>query len=357
MGQILDKPVTDKTTHIGKNGYLAYACSSMQGYRLSMEDRHNYITDLPRNIPQPISTCMEKDGVHLSFFAVFDGHSGDTCAEYLSKNLFRFVLQQEAEHNTNVTSWSLLNSDQIIQQGFMRTDLEFEKFCAGVDDSGSTATTLITKRLSEDKLEIICANTGDSRTVLHYKGNTEPLSYDHKPHLNNEKSRILKAKSYVEFGRVNGTLAVSRAFGDLSYKKYEKVSPEEQAVTALPEIKRVIVDLSDESEYNFVIMACDGVWDVMSNTDATSFVLQRLIEQKNGTYRRPSYPSDGLSQHHTQPFNNSSNHHLEAPENQNQPVAGKYDLGAICEDLLDHCVKGLDSKDNVSVIIILLSKE
>ena len=273
---------------------------------------------------------------------------GDTCAEYLSKNLFKFVMLEEIENNPNISPSNFLNSDQNIEQGFLKTDAEFDKSCAGVDDSGSTATTLTIKRVGKQKLELICANTGDSRTVLHYKGKTEPMSYDHKPHLNSEKSRIMKAKSYVEFGRVNGTLAVARAFGDLSYKKYDKLPPEEQAVISLPEIKRVIIDLDDDNEYNFAILACDGVWDVMSNVDATNFVLQRLMEQKNGTYKRLTYPGDVPEQHIPVGY--------DAPEN-SSPLPGKFDLGAICEDVLDHCVRGLDSKDNVSVIIVLFSKD
>ena len=75
MGQILDKPVTDKSTHSGKNSYLRYGCSSMQGYRITMEDRHNFITQIPKDAPQSIHNL----GVDASFFAVYDGHSGMCC--------------------------------------------------------------------------------------------------------------------------------------------------------------------------------------------------------------------------------------------------------------------------------------
>jgi len=76
MGQILDKPVIDKTTHTGRNRYAMFGCSSMQGFRLSMEDRHNYFTELPRVTPPKIFQVMDKEDMHLSFFGVFDGHSG-----------------------------------------------------------------------------------------------------------------------------------------------------------------------------------------------------------------------------------------------------------------------------------------
>jgi serine/threonine protein phosphatase PrpC len=80
MGQILDKPVTEKATHNGGNNYLIYGCSSMQGYRISMEDRHNYIADIHKDIkdaPVEIKNLVKGD-LGLSYFAVYDGHSGTT---------------------------------------------------------------------------------------------------------------------------------------------------------------------------------------------------------------------------------------------------------------------------------------
>ena len=67
-------------------------------------------------------------------------------------------------------------------------------------------------------MEIYCANAGDSRTVMCEKGNAVDLSKDHKPELPEERSRIIKAGGEVVDGRVNGMLALSRAFGDFDYK-------------------------------------------------------------------------------------------------------------------------------------------
>lgn len=299
-----------------------------------MEDRHNYITALPKDAPQPIQSLSPE----LSFFAVYDGHSGDSCADFLSKNLFKLVLTEESRAE-NVSVNSLLSSDERIKSGFMKTDAAFEKAGEGVDDSGTTAVTTFVKKIG-DKIEIICANTGDSRCVLFNEGKTEPMSYDHKPTNQLERDRIQRAGSFVEFSRVNGSLAVSRAFGDLSYKKSLKVSPEEQAVTALPDIKRVQIsgEKSKRKDYSFLILACDGIWDVMSNEDATKFVRDRLIKQRDGKYIPSSASTDSEFDDAVQPKSYKN---------------GEYDLGAICEDMLDYCVKCLDSKDNVSVVIVL----
>jgi protein phosphatase 2C family protein 2/3 len=343
MGQILDKPVTEKQTHNGGNNFLLYGCSSMQGYRISMEDRHNYVADINKDLkdaPAEIKNLLKTNtDTGLSFFAVYDGHSGDSCADFLSKNLLKNILAEEVNHNTKLTPETLLKNDDVIKKGFMRTDAEFEKASAGVDDSGTTAVTALVKKNKDGKIEVICVNTGDSRAVAYINGKTEAMSFDHKPTNQTERERILKADSFVEFGRVSGTLAVSRAFGDLSYKKCSKVPPEAQAVTALPDIKRVVIEPEDytNNNYSFLLLACDGLWDVMTNEQATSYVLECLKKQKNGTY---------------QPSNNPDNEF----ETSQAPKKQGYDLGMICEELLDHSVKVLDSKDNVSIVIVLFGQ-
>lgn len=67
-------------------------------------------------------------------------------------------------------------------------------------------------------MEIFCANAGDSRSVMCEKGNAVDLSKDHKPDNPGERSRIVKSGGEVIEGRVNGMLALSRAFGDFDYK-------------------------------------------------------------------------------------------------------------------------------------------
>jgi len=122
------------------------------------------------------------------------------------------------------------------------------------------------------------ANAGDSRTVLSVKGRAKPLSFDHKPEnkgwfgyllqtllrrmtdfpkiskILGEKARICAAGGSVDSGRVNGRLALSRAIGDFGYKGNADLPPEEQMVTAFPDV--VIHEVSDDDE--FLVIACDG---------------------------------------------------------------------------------------------------
>jgi len=97
-------------------------------------------------------------------------------------------------------------------------------------------------------------NAGDSRTVLGIKGRAKPLSFDHKPQNEGEKARICAAGGFVDFGRVNGNLALSRAIGDFEFKKSADLPPEQQIVTAFPEV--TIHELGEDDE--FVVVACDG---------------------------------------------------------------------------------------------------
>jgi len=139
--------------------------------------------------------------------------------------------------------------------------------------SGCTATSVLI--VGDNKL--ICANSGDSRCVLCRKGVAVPLSRDHNPDQQDEYDRIYKAGGMVnEEGRVEGNLNLSRAIGDLFYKSNTSIAPEEQMITANPEIQTIDLCLDDE----FLIIACDGIWNVMDNQEVVDFVRRKIAEGK-----------------------------------------------------------------------------
>ena len=80
----------------------------------------------------------------------------------------------------------------------------------------------------------------------------------------------------VSIRRVNGTLAVARAMGDFSFKREKKMSAEEQQVTCNPEIRKFTLDGNDE----FIILACDGIWDVLTSQEAIDLVAGKMKEGK-----------------------------------------------------------------------------
>jgi len=126
----------------------------------------------------------------------------------------------------------------------------------------------------ENKLYI--ANSGDSRGVMCQGGNAVILSEDHKPNLPSEVERVVKygghVKKHGEIYRINGDISVSRSFGDIELKDEDTLG--EKFVTVEPDVR--VFDINDETE--FVILACDGLWDVISSEEAVEFIRENLKE-------------------------------------------------------------------------------
>ncbi|THH20437.1 hypothetical protein EUX98_g8588 [Antrodiella citrinella] len=145
----------------------------------------------------------------------------------------------------------------------------------GRSDSNSVATTSSHSSASSDKdaaarvytpssasnirRVLYCANAGDARGVLCRAGKAVRLTYDHKGSDKQEAKRIMDAGGFVMSGRVNGVLAVTRSLGDSSMKEYVVGSP-----------YTTETELSDEDE--FLILACDGLWDVVEDQAAVQLV-------------------------------------------------------------------------------------
>ena len=85
--------------------------------------------------------------------------------------------------------------------------------------------------LSKREWILLKANAGDSRAIASVRGHPQLLSFDHKPNHFREKERILDGGGFVENNRVNGNLALSRAFGDFSFKKNVDKGAQDQIVT------------------------------------------------------------------------------------------------------------------------------
>lgn len=139
-------------------------------------------------------------------------------------------------------------------------------------DSGTTAIVAL---LRENHLTV--ANVGDSRCVLCRNGIALEMSVDHKPDDELELNRIHKAGGKVTCeGRVNGGLNLSRALGDHSYKLQSELSAHEQQITAVPDVKQTQLTEADE----FMVIACDGIWNVKGSQEVVDFVADRLREQR-----------------------------------------------------------------------------
>ncbi|ORY83079.1 phosphatase 2C-domain-containing protein [Protomyces lactucae-debilis] len=252
MGQTLATPVVEKHSSNGADELYIYGISDMQGWRISMEDAHAAILNL--------TEASGKEQV--SVFAVYDGHgAGANVALFTGDRLHRIVAAEDA--------FKKKDYEAALKSGFLATDraiLGDRKFIE--DPSGCTATVNL---ITEGK--IYCANAGDSRTVLGSKGNAIPLSQDHKPQNAKEKERICAAGGFVDFDRVNGNLALSRAIGDFEFKKNKDLPAERQIVTADPDVKVHEITQDDE----FLVVACDGIWDCKSSQEVIEFVRRGVV--------------------------------------------------------------------------------
>ncbi|KAE9419811.1 hypothetical protein Angca_004207 [Angiostrongylus cantonensis] len=252
MGQTLSEPVTTKESASCVNELFTVGSSCMQGWRINMEDAHTHLLSLP-------------DDPRCAFFAVYDGHGGPKASQFAGINLHKQILQQP--------DYALGNLPEALRKGFLALDEQMRSDDQMRDDvSGATAVVVLVR---DDVIH--CANVGDSRAVVSVCGEAKPLSFDHKPANEMEAKRILAAGGWVEFNRVNGNLALSRALGDFVFKRNEAIPPEEQIVTAFPDV----ISENVTEDHEFLVLACDGIWDVLSNQEVVDFVRERFAEQRD----------------------------------------------------------------------------
>ncbi|CAN6326958.1 unnamed protein product [Urochloa humidicola] len=230
------------------DGSLNCGYSSFRGKRASMEDFYDI-------------KSSKIDDKQISLFGIFDGHGGSRAAEYLKEHLFDNLMK----HPEFMTDTKLA-----ISETYRKTDSEFlDAERNSHRDDGSTASTAV---LVGDHLYV--ANVGDSRAVISKAGKAIALSEDHKPNRYDERKRIESAGGIVMWAgtwRVGGVLAMSRAFGNRLLKQY---------VIAEPEIQEQ--EINDELE--FLIIASDGLWDVVPNEDAVTLV--KMEEEPEAAARK-----------------------------------------------------------------------
>ena len=239
------------------------------------------------------------------FVAVFDGHGGGGVSQFLKHHLYDAVCHHLKEKHWEENDALLHHPSVLLNHNNTTTNTSKNAECAThpsnsaatlipsvfshaaalkaafsqIEDTvmadetlkyqGSTAVAVLLHESEEGHRTLLSANVGDSRAILSRNGRAVDLTRDHKPNEEREKARILAMGETIEWDRLSKVhrvrnLSLSRAIGD----RYAK-----PAVSGEVEINHYpVVEDGDE----FILLASDGLWDVMTSEDAVLFVHQRI---------------------------------------------------------------------------------
>eukprot|EP01097_Dermamoeba_algensis_P004643 TRINITY_DN3005_c0_g1_i1.p1 TRINITY_DN3005_c0_g1~~TRINITY_DN3005_c0_g1_i1.p1 ORF type:complete len:344 (+),score=79.64 TRINITY_DN3005_c0_g1_i1:111-1142(+) len=242
-------------------------------HRRFMEDAHT---------SEPNLTGDNKHG----FFGVYDGHGGKSAALFCQSHLHKILSEELNSLPEGADSETV---KQALKNAYSKTDIAMKEV---VPSAGACVVTCLVRQ-EGDKRFLYIGNAGDARAVLSRKGVAKRLTIDHKPTNEDEAERISQAGGFISNGRVNGMVAITRSLGDHCMKDFISGEPYLDYLELIP------------GEDNLLILACDGVWDVLSDQDAID-----LIE-------------------------------------------GEPDCTAMSKKLLIHAIKG-GSTDNISVMVVAL---
>ena len=336
MGSILSTPVTAQHLQRKASTHIQAGFAELQGWRDDHEDAH------------VIDPAWGGDSTNRGLFVVFDGHGGTSAADFGSVYL---PLKMSAKKSL---------SDQEVIQYFIDCDEAYKQ--SPENKAGAAVCMVITERQPNGKYKVRFANAGDSRAILvssnvelpgtlanrpidedlhkrrdselsghaeHLYGGGEGLNFvsddldcgvrlatiDHKPNLPSEKARIYAAGGFVSNdtpARLQGMLALSRMIGDFNYKQNPSLSHGDQMGSCIPEMF-----CTEAEEGDFVVLACDGIFDVLSNNELARQVRLRYMAQIDAGIAEP-------------------------------------DLAKIASDIINLSLNRLDSKDNMSLMVIHL---
>ncbi|RHZ08940.1 hypothetical protein DYB37_005294 [Aphanomyces astaci] len=228
---------------------ISYGAASIAGRRATNEDR--------------VACYLHEDNAcQIGYFAVYDGHGGPNVADFLSTQLHQHVFAHVEAHPSEsldaALSVSMLATDALIYNQAI--------------NHGSTAIAMLV-----DGTTMAFASLGDSQAILSSNDGRDvvDLCRIHRPSDTAERDRIIAAKGSVVDGRIFGVLGVSRAFGDNDLKTSKGAFKDKfngDIVGGTPDVRLHRMRPDDD----FVVLACDGVFDVMAPSELAAFVHTRL---------------------------------------------------------------------------------
>lgn len=196
---------------------------------------------------------------------VFDGHGGTGCVDFVAENLCDRIAKALPKDGRK-----LHHLEDAITEGFEACDDDYMRHAQETfDNSGCCALMAFVHQT-----DIVVGWIGDCRAVLYDGSEARALTVDHRPHEEGEYTRITKLGGEITNNRINGVLAPSRCFGDrdIRLKSNEGVLTSEPSIVTVTSLKSTFTSKRNA----FVILATDGVWDVLSNVDACEIVNKAL---------------------------------------------------------------------------------
>lgn len=221
---------------------------SIKGLRDQNEDQHDVVINI---------NGKNKNLKNVNYYAVYDGHGGKEVSKYVKDNLSKYFVDKRIKYP--ISKDYVNNVYDFVQRSLKKQDYSYY--------SGTTNLSIIHfKNNNKQWLNVI--NIGDSRCVICRSNLAMPLTIDHKPNWPIERARITQIGGKITFDGYDyriKDLSVSRAFGDVDATPY---------VTHRPDLYKYQLDNSDK----FIVLACDGLWDVLTNQDVVNFVLSNSYD-------------------------------------------------------------------------------
>ncbi|KAK3024347.1 hypothetical protein RJ639_043673 [Escallonia herrerae] len=244
--------ISSPTDSLQYQPVLSWGSFANCGRRETMEDTHFLMPQM-----------WDEEDIHM--FGIFDGHRGAAAAEFSARALPRFLQMLG----------SISSPNEALLEAFIKTDVAFRSVLGSLRKSRGAikkdwhpGCTAVAALIVRNKLFV--ANAGDCRTILCRAGRAHALSKDHVASSLEERERVISSggevKWQIDTWRVGpAALQVTRSIGDDDLKP---------AVTAEPEITEVMLSVEDE----YLVMASDGLWDVMSNIEVVSIIKDTVKE-------------------------------------------------------------------------------
>eukprot|EP01097_Dermamoeba_algensis_P002063 TRINITY_DN1823_c0_g1_i1.p1 TRINITY_DN1823_c0_g1~~TRINITY_DN1823_c0_g1_i1.p1 ORF type:complete len:371 (+),score=82.40 TRINITY_DN1823_c0_g1_i1:89-1201(+) len=240
---------------------LSSGSHEAQGDRHTMEDTHVHIDDLRDFFPS-----LKENASTVAFYGVYDGHGGKQTAELAKEIVHKNLVECD--------NFALGKYTDAIKDAFSISDQQIlEK--ADKESWTTNGCTAVSCLIIDN--EVYLANLGDAEMVAGVKDGDKyhaiQLTEKHKASGDKEKERIKSLGGVVIYGRIFGTLAVSRSFGDAEFKKPKTGA---DFVSSEPFVQTLSLE---PEKHSFLIIACDGLWDVLKYEEAVSLVVEKLTEK------------------------------------------------------------------------------